>query len=274
MTVDIPRVSPDWLHLREPADAAARAAQLVEPVRRHLATVPRAVIHDLGAGTGSMGRWLAPRLPGAQHWVMYDRDPDLLERAAAGMVGGAADGAPVTVETRERDITRLTAGDLEGASLITASALLDMLTAEEVERVVAACVAAGCPVLLTISVIGRVDLTPADPLDERIVEAFNAHQRRTTGGRRLLGPDAVDATVAAFRRHGASVQVRPSPWRLGADRAELAAQWCRGWLAAACEQRPELAGPVAGYALRRLAEAAAGRVEIAVHHSDLLANCE
>src|SRR5439155_13159213 len=36
------RVSAAWLGLREPADAAARAAELVEPVRRRLAVTPRA----------------------------------------------------------------------------------------------------------------------------------------------------------------------------------------------------------------------------------------
>jgi len=272
MTAEHPRVSADWLALREAADAAARARDLVEPVRRHLAVAPRAEIHDLGTGTGSMGRWLAPQLPGPQHWIMYDRDADLLAHAKAGMID-AADGAPVTVETRQRDITRLTAGDLDGASLVTASALLDMLTAEEVERVAAACTGAGCPALLTISVVGVVELTPPDPLDAEITEAFNAHQRRTTGGRSLLGPDAVDATVEAFRRRGASVLVRSSPWRLSADQAMLAAEWFQGWLAAACEQRPELAGPAAAYARRRLADAAAGRLGVVVHHNDLFTSC-
>jgi hypothetical protein len=229
---DDPRVSAAWLGLREPADAEARAAELVEPVRRHLAGSQLAVIHDLGAGTGSMGRWLAVRLPGPQHWIMYDRDADLLERAAADMVDTAADGAPVTVESRRRDITRLTADDLDGAGLVTASALLDMLTAEEVERMVAACVGAGCPTLLTTSVIGQVELTPPDPLDAVIVDAFNAHQRRTTGGRSLLGPDAVDVCAESFRRRGAAVLVRPSPWRLGADQTRLVSEWMRGWLGA------------------------------------------
>ena len=73
---------PDWLALREPADAEARATDLLEPSRAS-APRPAAVIHDLGCGTGSMGRWLAPRLPGRQHWIMYDRDPDLLDHAAA-----------------------------------------------------------------------------------------------------------------------------------------------------------------------------------------------
>ena len=46
-----------------------------------------------------MGRWLAPLLPGAQHWIVHDRDADLLEIAAADLPGSAADGAAVTVET-------------------------------------------------------------------------------------------------------------------------------------------------------------------------------
>jgi hypothetical protein len=271
MTADTPCVSAEWLALREAADAAARAPELVERVRQHLAGRPPTVIHDLGSGTGSMGRWLAPQLPGPQHWIMYDRDSDLLERTTAGLISSTA---PVTVETRQRDITRLTADDLGGASLITASALLDMLTAEEIERVVAACAGAGCPTLFTISVTGRVELTPPDPLDADIAEAFNAHQRRTASGRSLLGPDAVDATAEAFGRRGMSVMVRFSPWRLGPDQAELASEWLSGWVGAACEQRPELARPAAAYASRRLADAAAGRLRVVAHHSDLLAGCD
>ena len=92
------------------------------------------MIHDLGCGTGAMGRWLAPLLPGPQHWVVHDRDADLLEVAAADLPGPAADGAAVTVEARQSDITRLQPGDLAGATLITASALLDMLTARRAGR--------------------------------------------------------------------------------------------------------------------------------------------
>jgi hypothetical protein len=274
VTPGIVRVSADWLDLREAADAAARAPELIAPVRRYLAGRSPATVHDLGAGTGSMGRWLAPRLPGAQHWVLHDRDPDLLKRAADSMPRTAADGAPVTVEVREGDITQLRPGDLDGAALITASALLDMLTREEIDAIVAGCASAGCPVLLTISVIGRVELTPPDPLDARLAAAFNAHQRRTFAGRRLLGPDAVDAAAEAFRRYGVSVRPHPSPWRLGPDQAELAAEWLRGWLDAACEQRPELVGAARSYTTRRLAEARAGRLHIVVHHRDLLAGCQ
>ncbi|SIM78682.1 methyltransferase domain-containing protein [Micromonospora cremea] len=272
MTVEETLPFADWLRLREPADAAARAEDLVDVIRPRLVGDAPALIHDLGSGTGSMCRWLAAWLPGPQHWVLHDRDADLLARAAEGMAGvTAADGAPVTVSTRCGDLTRLTAADLADGALVTASALLDMLTAEEVERVVGACADAGRPTLFAISVTGRVRLTPADPLDPTIEAAFNDHQRRTVDGRRLLGPDAVAATAAAFARRGVPVRERPSPWRLGPDQADLTAEWFRGWLGAACEQRPELAGPARAYAQRRLADAAAGRLGVLVEHRDLLA---
>ncbi|MEU7799962.1 class I SAM-dependent methyltransferase [Micromonospora arborensis] len=270
MTVEETLPFADWLRLREPADAAARAEDLLDAVRARLTGDAPTVIHDLGSGTGSMSRWLASRLPGPQHWVLHDRDADLLARAAEGMTGvTAADGAPVSVRTRCGDLTRLSAADLADGALVTASALLDMLSAEEIERVVDACV--GRPALFAISVTGRVRFDPADPLDAAVEAAFNDHQRRTVDGRRLLGPDAVAATAAAFARRGVEVRERLSPWHLGPEQADLAAEWFRGWLGAACEQRPDLAGPAHAYAQRRLADAAAGRLTVRVEHRDLLA---
>ncbi len=268
-----PRYAPAWLRLREPADAAARAHDLLDPLRIRLANLPsRAdglVVHDLGCGTGSMGRWLASLLDGAQHWVLHDRDPYLLHFAAVAAPRSAADGSRVTVETRRGDLARLTPDALAGAGLVTASALLDVLTAEEVGALAAACATAGCPALLTLSVAGRVELAPAHPLDAEITEAFNDHQRRTG----LLGPDAVTSAAKAFAAHGATVRAHPSPWRLGPGEAALAEQWLRGWVGAAVEQRPELREPAGRYLQERLAACAAGELRVVVHHTDLLALC-
>jgi hypothetical protein len=270
MTAAAVRVSPGWLALREPADAAARAPDLAEQLRRRLPSAGRQVIHDLGCGTGAMGRWLAPRLRGSQHWILHDRDADLLAIAATDLPGRAADGGVVTAETRHSDITRLDPGDLADATLITASAMLDLLTAEELGGLVAVCAGARCPVLLTLSVVGRVELSPADPLDADVAAAFDAHQRRTTERGRLLGPDAVAVAVEGFGRLGVDVIVRPSPWRLGRFEADLAAQWFAGWVGAACEQQVELAAATDAYARRRLAEATAGQLAVTVDHADLL----
>jgi hypothetical protein len=182
----------------------------------------------------------------------------------AGATGPAAGGAAVTIEARRSDITRLTRDDLAGTSLVTASALLDLLTADALTRVLAAC--AGRPMLLALTVLGRVILTPEEPLDALIGAAFNAHQRR--GGR--LGPDAVAAAVDELRGTGAEVIVRPSPWRLDAAHAGLAAEWLGGWVAAACEQDAALAAEAVAYRDRRLAQAEAGELDVVVDHADLL----
>ena len=270
MTVEQIRVSSRWLDLREHADAAARSGDLVERVRRQLPAAGRLVIHDLACGSGSMGRWLAPLLPGPQLWVMHDLDADLLEVAAANPPGPAADGAPVVVETRLSDITQLRPDDVAGATLITASALLDLITGDELAGLVDLCAVVGCPVLLALSVVGRVELAPADPLDRCVARAFDAHQRRMTARGRRLGRDAVSAAAERFRRLGHRVFVRPSPWRLGAADADLTAEWLTGWLDAACEQEAELAAAVDAYAGRRLAEARSGQLAVTVDHADLL----
>jgi hypothetical protein len=124
--------------------------------------------------------------------------------------------------------------------------------------------------LLALTVVGRVTVIPADPLDARMGAAFNAHQQRATKAGRTLGPDAVAAAVDELRGTGAEVLVRPSPWRLGAAHTDLAAEWFGGWVAAACEQEPALAAEAGAYRDRRLAQAAAGELAVTVDHADLL----
>jgi SAM-dependent methyltransferase len=242
----------DWLGLREPADAEARSTALVDRLTDRLSARPAGraglVISDLGCGSGSMARWLSPKLPVPQRWILVDHDPALLAYALEHI--------PQPGEARELDLTRLDPADLAGSDLVTASALLDILTAEGVQALVEAC--AGIPALLTLSVVGEVRLHPEDPLDAEVAAAFDAHQRRD--GR--LGPDAAAVTAAAFGR-SREVVVADSPWRLAGHPA-LTAEWLKGWVGAAAEQRPEL--DTAGYLARRLAEPP----EVTVGHRDLL----
>jgi hypothetical protein len=270
MTVEAIRVSPSWLELREAADGAARARELVYQLRRRVSVDVRWLIHDLASGTGAMGRWLAPLLPGPQRWVLHDRDADLLELAISNAPNRSADGAEVAIETRVSDITQLRPDDLAGATLITASALLDLLTWDELRRLIQSCAGARCAALFALSVSGRVQLLPGDPLDTRIAAAFDSHQRRTTPRGRLLGPDAAEVAVAGFRRLGAEVALRPSPWRLGESDRDLAVEWLTGWVDAACEQEPALTDDAEVYRRRRLGELVAGDLSIAVGHLDLL----
>ena len=244
-TVDASGYAPEWLRLREGADAVARSSSLVDKLR----LAPPLTIRDLGCGTGSMGRWLAARLPGPQHWILHDQDPRLLTLAARSLPDG------VTTETEQLDVTRLTAADLAETSLVTASALLDLFTHAEIRRLVGSCASARCPALLTLSVVGRVELSPADPLDETVMAAFNAHQRRE--GR--LGPDAVSVAAQEFADRGYTVHRAPSVWRLGPADSALITAWYHGWVEAAAQEDPILA---------RYRDQP---TTVTVHHEDLLA---
>lgn len=266
-----------WLALREPADAEARSTDLAARAGAHLAatgfdspgfdspgsdspgfdSAHRPVVRDLGAGTGSMARWLSPVLPGPVRWVLQDADPAVLSHAA---VPGA--------RTVAAGVGELTAADLAGTSLVTASALLDLLTATELDALVTACAGARCPALLTLTVTGGVRIDPPDPLDGAVAAAFDAHQRRDRHRRGTrFGPDAAGYAAAAFGAHG-TVHTRPSPWRLGPAHPELTAEWLRGRVAAAAEQDPGL--PAAGYLDERLRALDDGRVTAEIGHADLL----
>ncbi|WP_017568736.1 class I SAM-dependent methyltransferase [Nocardiopsis halotolerans] len=253
---------PEWLALREEADARARSGETLTFLRAHLEHDGRdgrgRVVADLGCGTGSLGRWLAPRLPGPQRWILFDRDPGLLDLARRSVPAAG-------VETRRIDLGSLRAADLDGVDLVVASALLDVLTRSEVDTLVEAVAAVGCPALFTLSVAGRVELSPAHPLDRAFSDAFNAHQRRE--GR--LGPDAHAATARSFERLGYPVRAGSSPWRLGPGDAELTRAWLRGWVGAAVEQDPSLPGEE--YLRKRLEVCSRGGLGVVVHHTDLLA---
>lgn len=267
---EIIAVSSDWLAVREAEDSRARSRELALAASGRLLSGP-VVVHDLGSGTGSMMRWLAPLLPGPQAWVLHDWNPDLVDRATNGVAPIDRDGRPVSLRTRTGELERLEAGGLAAASLVTASALLDVLTSEELRAVVEACVAVGCPVLLSLSVTGEVRLDPPDPLDEVFAASFDAHQQRLVGGRRLLGPAAAGLAERLFREAGWNIRIADTRWRLGDHDPVLLEQWFDGWLDAALEQRADLRGEGATYRALRFEQLRRGELSAVVGHTDLLA---
>ena len=250
-------VSPEWLVLREPAGAAARSAELAEHLGRHLSAAAL-VIHDLGGGSGAMGRWLAPQLPGPQHWVVHDRDAGLLEACRRRCARPGRRRGPVTVEARRSDIIRLAPGSRrrESHRRLGAARHADRRRARRDARRLRRNRVLSHAARAYRRRSRRPDPrgSPGRPLGRRVQRPPTPHD----DGGALLGPDAVAAAVDELRGTGAELVVRPSPWRLDAAHADLTAEWFGGWAAAACEQEPALAAEARAYRDRRLAQAAAG----------------
>jgi hypothetical protein len=253
--------SADWLALREPADAAARSDRLARAIADAFA--PDAELHvlDLGAGTGANFRYLASRLPSGQRWLLVDHDAALLARV------------PGRVETRVRDLAELAdagAGDLfAGRTLVTASALLDLVSPAWIEALVWRCRAAGAAVLFALNYDGRIECTPADPDDAAVRELVNQHQRTDKGFGFALGPDATDAAARALAGQGYRIERERSDWLLTPESGALQRQLIEGWAGAAAEISPQRAASIDGWRRRRLAHLAAGRSHLVVGHEDL-----
>jgi len=266
----ISMVSPEWLALREPEDATARSHELALAAAMNVPEGP-VIVHDLGSGTGSMMRWLAPLLPGPQNWILHDWNPDLIESAITRIRPQDRDRAAISVLARPGNLADVRASDLAGASLVTASALLDVLTSHEAHTIVNACVEARCPALLTLSVTGQVRLSPRDGLDAAFEDAFNAHQLRQAGNRRQLGPYGAPIARGLFTLAGWNVRQSTTEWRLDHGRQRLLIDWFCGWVDAAAEQEPRLRSEAARYRRLRMSQIGRGELAARIRHVDLLA---
>ena len=136
------RFEADWLALREGADADARSPALTARAARWLEArgrTPFACV-DLGSGSGSNPRFLAPRLPGPQSWCLVDHDARLLERAVRdGALLRDAAGQTVALRAECRDLAALRPDAFTGVDLVCASALMDLVGWAWLERLAAAC---------------------------------------------------------------------------------------------------------------------------------------
>jgi hypothetical protein len=263
--------SASWLALREPADRAARAASVIERLTAALSGRERLAIVDLGTGSGSNMRALAPWLPGPQSWLLVDNDPALLEQAQdSSRTLTDRDGRPIAARTMLRDLARPGWEDvLAGADLVTMSALLDLVSADFIARLARA--AKGAAVHATLTVDGRMACLPDDPLDAAVFAAFRHHMDGDKGFGPSLGTKAGETAVSQFEAEGFRVERAPADWRIGSDQPALLMALLDGWIEAVRETGQVPKADLTRWAVRRRAEAEAGSLELRVGHVDLLA---
>lgn len=248
--------SAEWLNLREPADHAARDAGLLQ---RALAVAGTSrVIVDLGSGTGSTLRAVASSDQSRATWHLVDHDAGLLAQAVA------PEGTELNRHVR--DLTALDTVPLEGATLVTASALLDLCSADWLRDLAERIVARRLPFYAALSYDGIMHWSQPDAADAEIVAAFNRHQHGDKGFGPALGPDAPAVARGIFEALGYVVIEADSPWRLGPDQAALQRDFLGGVAQAAAEVG---AGSAMAWDGRRVAQI--GQSTCLVGHSDVLA---
>ena len=259
----------EWLALREPADHRARSARLAREIARRLMGRPPLHIVDLGSGTGSNLRYLTRRLPPVQHWRLVDRDRTLLARIRKPTMWAIV----ASVHLQPRDLADLEANAdvFKGASLVTASALLDLVSAAWIDALAERCRSSRAAALFALTYDGRIACTPADRDDETVRDLVNRHQRTDKGFGSALGPDAAGAAEQAFASRGFTVERERSDWTLEGGDAELQRQLIDGWAAAAATMQPAETTAIEAWRQRRLAFAAAAQSTIVVGHEDLAA---
>lgn len=254
-----------WLALREPYDARAAADRLAGRLSAWAASRGGPHVIDLGAGTGSTLRRLAPRLPAGQRWTLVEIDPALIAAGEAELAGAAARYRRLDLRT---DLEVL--GD-EAADVLAASALLDLVSADWVERLVALRRRLACALYASLTHDGRIEWGPADPGDDEIRDAVNRHQRTDKGFGPALGREAADT----LRRRLAgpdegTVGLARSDWRLGPADDAIQGALLDGYLGAASAVAPSRAGAFRDWRERRARHLEAGRSELTVGHLDLL----
>ena len=236
--------SAQWLALREPADHRARDVYLQSIVIHDLERLARMragplKLIDLGSGSGSNLRALAPHLPDGQHWTLVDYDPALLEAARTACMQWAdqvlTNGITLKIVKNHKHLTiAFRCEDLasnietvlaEPSDLITAAAFFDLVATHWLERF---CGLLNTPLYTVLTYNGVETWTPELPTDATMLKAFHAHQQTDKGFGAAAGPTAAGVLETLLRARGFAVSSAPSPWKLDASDRLLIEQLATG----------------------------------------------
>lgn len=260
--------SADWLRLRENCDTRSRSETFARAVGARLPLRPLRAV-DLGTGTAANIRYLAPRLGGEQRWLAIDNDPLLIAQQPSLLTGPGFD---CHLSALHLDLaTSLDAAPLTDCQLVTASALLDLVSMPWLEQLAACCETTGTTALFALTYDGRMQCSPGEPEDDWVRDLVNRHQQGDKGFGPALGPRATQHACTVFETLGFETRTVASDWLIEPDEVALQSALIDGWIAAAREIAPDEAERMAVWGLRRKAHLAAGISRLHVGHQDFMA---
>ena len=252
--------------MREPYDLRARSAALLARLAEWRRGRGRLHIVDLGSGTGSNLRCTAPALGGAQDWTLVEWDEGLIG-SGESLLGAASVGWRYHRLDLARDLEQLAESRVD---LITASALIDLVSAEWLDRLIKLRRRTGAALYIVLSFDGRITWEPADPLDQPLRELVDAHQRTDKGFGPALGPSAAESLRALLASDDGVPSSATSDWILGPADQTIQLELLVGYEAASVAMAPERADALTAWAQRRREWVVAGTSRLRIGHRDLL----
>ena len=232
-------------------------------------------------------RFLSAALAMQQSWETIDFDVGLLTRGAERLLAqpgfehrAANDLAEFEVTNQQRafrclfrqaNLMDLDQLNLTCADLVTASALLDLVSQTWLEKLVTGCAASQAIGFFTLNYDGHFSLTPEHATDAEVIAAINQHQLTDKGLGAALGPGSWREAKRLFEREAFLVATGPSIWRLDSSDLALQLALLSGWANAASEQAPAHRTAIDKWLNQRREQAANGQLHITVGHQDILA---
>ncbi len=261
---------------------------LARALAERLPNQPRLL--DLGAGTGSLFRFLAPIIGRPQSWIFADADEDLLDKAlgwtaewarrrgfTAALSGGAGKSSLVLgtpsgtwrIETLVTDLAETPRGPpLQAVDAVVCSALLDLVSRAWMERLI---VALRVPFYASMTVDGRDAWLPRHPADRAVRTAFRADQRRDKGLGVALGDGASDIALRLLAAWGFEARTAASDWSIPGSATGLTRLFVGMTAEPARRAMPAQARKFAAWTSTRLLQASRARLAIRIGHRDILA---
>jgi hypothetical protein len=250
------KFSSDWLTLREPVDHRSRNILLQSQVVDYLYNIKSADakairLMDIGSGTGSNLRALAPHLHTVQYWTLCDHDAELLHTArqvllawgdeeishtAVGLepfsnssiqpVAITKQNKKIYIGFREIDLFRDFRSILdEPVDIFTAAAFFDLVSDSWLTEF---CAYLSKPLYCVLTYDGAENWYPPEKNDSIILQAFHQHQSTDKGFGPALGPAAINRMQYLLENQHFNVVSAQSPWILTKDDQDLIEQLVTG----------------------------------------------
>lgn len=231
------RAESDWLQERYQMDAGSRNPDLLRTFLESF-DAGRSVqrILDVGSGFGANFLFLAPRIPGRQHWLLLDRDNELidkvnwmiqdraqdLDRDGTRILKEALASGRITVDSYCGDFTDAASPIFEKSwDAVVANAVFDLNSQEQFRAFLRAALAAkrdhDLRLYFTLHLERGGGFDPRSPENDRYMDLFHQHMARAQDFGRAMGADCAKDMKEIMLQEGLRPILGASPWFITAN---------------------------------------------------------